>query len=135
MNMQTDIKAKLALAGIGPTKQRLALAELIFREHDRHFNADELFTESVRAGCGVSLATIYNTLKTFCDTGLLREVVVDATRTYYDTNASRHHHFYAAETGTLIDIAGQGVVLAKLPAAPEGMTITDYEVMIHVTRK
>ena len=130
-----DVRGRLLAAGVNVTRQRLALAELLFREHDRHVTAEQLFGEALKAGCDVSLATVYNNLKVFCDARLLREVIVDATRTYYDTNVSRHHHFYAEETRALSDIADQGVVLTKLPPVPDGMEITDYEVMIRLRRK
>jgi len=128
-----DIRARLLAAGVNVTRQRLALAELLFRQHDRHVTAEQLFGEALKAGHDVSLATIYNNLKAFCDARLLREVIVDATRSYYDTNVSRHHHFYAEEARALSDIPDQGVVLTRLPPAPDGMEIIDYEVMIRVT--
>jgi Fur family iron response transcriptional regulator len=133
MDRQTDIGAKLIQAGIVPTKQRLALAGLILRGTDWHFTTDALMAEARRLELDVSQATVYNTLKTFCDSGLIREVIVDVGRTYYDTNTSSHHHFYADDTGLLIDIPADQVVMAKLPAAPDGMAVAGYEIMIHVT--
>jgi Fur family iron response transcriptional regulator len=135
MSTSDDIKRRLLAAGVNLTRQRQALAELLFRGHDRHLTAEQLFGEALHAGCDVSLATVYNNLKTFCDAGLLREVVVDATRTYYDTNVSRHHHFYAEETRSLSDIEDENLVLTKFPSVPEGMVITDYAVMIRVTKR
>jgi len=135
MSISADIKARLLAAGLGVTRQRLALAELLFREHDRHVTADQLFAEALGAGCDLSLATVYNNLKAFCDAGLLREVVVDSTRSYYDTNVSRHHHFYAEDTRSLSDIAEGQLVVTKLPPAPEGMAITGYEVMVRLTKR
>lgn len=135
MDASFDIKAQLLAAGIGVTRQRLALAALLLGEEHRHLTADQLFAEARRADCDVSFATIYNTLKAFCDAGLLREVVVDATRTYYDTNVARHHHFYAEETKTLSDIADRELVLSKLPPLPDGMMMTDYAVTIRLRKK
>jgi Fur family transcriptional regulator, iron response regulator len=135
MDSAPDIKEQLLAAGISPTRQRLALADLLFRGPDRHLSAEQLFAEARGADCDVSFATIYNTLKTFCEAGLLREVFVDAERTYFDTNVAAHHHFYAEETRTLIDIADQDLVLTQLPGLPAGMAITGYDVMIRVSRK
>jgi Fur family iron response transcriptional regulator len=135
MSASPDIKERLRAAGVGITRQRLALAALLFGAETRHVTAEQLFAEAINAGCDVSLATIYNNLKSFCEAGLLREVVVDATRSYYDTNTCQHHHFYAEETRALSDIADDSLVLTNLPPAPDGMVITDYTVMIRVARR
>src|SRR5262245_7982586 len=85
---------KLRKAGLRPTRQRLALAQLLFGRGDRHVTAEGLHEEAVGAGMPVSLATVYNTMHQFTAAGLLREVTVDGTRTYFDTNTGDHHHFY-----------------------------------------
>ena len=90
---------KLRKAGLRPTRQRLALASLLFAHGDRHVSAESLHEEAVSAGVPVSLATVYNTMHQFTAAGLLREVTVDGTRTYFDTNTGDHHHFYCEDDG------------------------------------
>ena len=134
MDHVRDAKQHLLNAGVGITRQRLALAELLFRGADRHVTAEQLFAESRGGACEVSFATIYNTLEAFTKAGLLREVVVDATRTYFDTNVAQHHHFLVEETQALIDIPDHDVVLAQLPEMPTGMVMTDCEVVIRIRK-
>ncbi len=132
MEQTLDAKQRLLTAGIVPTRQRVALARLLFDGTDRHVTAEQLFAEARDSACEVSFATIYNTLTLFSEAGLLREVVVDATRTYFDTNVARHHHFFVEQTRTLIDIPDDEVVVAKLPDAPVGMVMTDCEIIIRI---
>jgi Fur family iron response transcriptional regulator len=123
---------RLKRAGLRPTRQRLALASLMFREDDRHMTAEQLFGEAQEAEVKVSLATIYNTLHQFTDAGLLREVVMEPGRSYFDTNTDDHHHFYFEGTGQLCDIPGASVRLSCCPTPPEGMTISRVEVIIRL---
>jgi Fur family iron response transcriptional regulator len=131
-NTTTALEERLKAAGLRPTRQRLALASLLFRGCDRHVTAEQLHAEALMQCCKVSLATIYNTLNQFTQMGLLREVVIDPTRSYYDTNVTQHHHFYAECTGMLSDIADDRVCMASLPLPPDGMTITSVEVIIRL---
>lgn len=124
---------RLAQAGLRPTRQRLALAKLLFEGGDRHITAEQLHGETQVANMRVSLATVYNTLHQFTGAGLLREVVVESGRSYFDTNVSDHHHFFYEGTGRLMDIAGNGVVISGLPEAPEGTRIARVEVIIRLT--
>src|ERR1700689_4148443 len=101
----------LKQAGLRPTRQRLALAGLLFDGNDRHVTAEQLHGEAQSAAIKVSLATIYNTLHQFTEAGLLREVVVEPGRSYFDTNTTDHHHFYCAKDAHLRDIAGPPVPL------------------------
>jgi Fur family transcriptional regulator, iron response regulator len=122
----------LKLAGLRPTRQRLALAGLLFDGCDRHVTAEQLHGEAQGAAIKVSLATIYNTLHQFTEAGLLREVVVEPGRSYFDTNTTDHHHFYCDADGHLADIPGHSVSLACLPTPPEGMAISRVEVIIRI---
>ena len=110
----------------------MGLAALLFRDGDRHVTAEQLHAEALVQCCQVSLATIYNTLNQFTKAGLLREVVIDPMRSYFDTNVSQHHHFYAEYNGMLSDIPSDHVAMASLPTPPEGMAITSVEVIIRV---
>jgi Fur family iron response transcriptional regulator len=123
---------RLRGAGLRPTRQRLALARLLFDGPDRHVTAEQLHGEAVEARVPVSLATVYNTLNQFTRAGLLREVVVEAGRAYFDTNITDHHHFLLVDTGELSDLPKDAVAVARLPAAPAGTAIERVDVVIRL---
>jgi len=110
----------------------LALAQLLFDGDDRHVTADQLFVEASAASIPVSLATVYNVLNQFTTAGLLREVVVEPGRSYFDTNIDDHHHFFCAASGALQDIAGQDVTVSGIPLPPTGTEISCIEVIVRV---
>jgi Fur family iron response transcriptional regulator len=124
----------LVEAGLRPTRQRIALGELLFRAGDRHVTAERLFDEAVAARLSVSLATVYNTLHQFTDAGLLREIAVDGARVYFDTNVKDHHHFLIEEDGELHDIPGSNVTVANLPTPPGGLRIDRVDVVVRLRR-
>lgn len=126
---------RLRAAGLRPTRQRLSLARLLFEGGDRHVSAEGLHAEAQAAGVRVSLATIYNTLHQFCAVGLLSPVVVDVSRTYFDTNVSDHHHFYFEEDGRLVDIPGASIVVNGLPAVPDGLEARRLDITVRLKRK
>lgn len=123
---------RLRDAGLRPTRQRLALARLLFDGCDRHITAEQLHSEAVSNNIAVSLATVYNTLHQFTHVSLLREIVVDAGRSYFDTNTSDHHHFFYEKTGQVCDIPEDMVELAKIPAAPQGCRISRVEIIVRI---
>ena len=126
--------SRLQSVGLRPTRQRLALAKLLFENGDRHVTAEALHKEVRAHDVRVSLATIYNTLKRFTEAGLLGEVVVDSTRSYFDTNTSHHHHFFCEEDRYLIDIPAAELIVAKLPHPPPGTTVTEIDIVIRVRK-
>lgn len=127
--------AWLASAGLRPTRQRVALAELLVGDgQDRHVTAESLFEAAVRTGDKVSLATVYNTLRAFCEAGLLREIVVDGTRSYFDTNMSDHPHFFWEDTAALTDAPAEELQISRLPKAPDGAEIAKVDVVIRLRR-
>ncbi|MGI9506169.1 MAG: iron response transcriptional regulator IrrA [Geminicoccaceae bacterium] len=126
---------RLQTHGIKPTKQRLALSRLLFEGEHRHVTADQIFDEAISEGVGISLATVYNTLHQFARAGLLREVAVDLGQSYFDTNISRHHHFFDADNGRLVDIPEDEIGIAKLPIPPDGQQIVSVEVVVRLRRK
>jgi Fur family iron response transcriptional regulator len=126
--------ARLKEAGLRPTRQRLELAKLLFSGMDRHVTAESLAEEGSRAGVKVSLATVYNTLHQFQAAGLLRQVVVDASRSYFDTNVGDHQHFFVESEGVLIDIPGEEISVSGVPAAPPGLSIDRVDVVVRVRR-
>jgi Fur family iron response transcriptional regulator len=129
------ILSRLRAAGLRPTRQRLALARMLFDGADRHITAEQLHGEAGAAAVKVSLATVYNTLHQFTAAGLLREVVVEPGRSYFDTNIDDHHHFFCESTGMLQDIPGTAVIVGQLPRAPAGTEISRVDVIIRVRRQ
>jgi Fur family iron response transcriptional regulator len=126
---------RLRTAGLRPTRQRLSLCRRLFDGgEDRHVTAETLHAEVREAGLKVSLATVYNTLHQFTKAGLLREVVVDGAKTYFDTNTSSHHHFYDVDHGDLLDIAGEGIAIDGLPQPPDGMDVERVDIVVRVRR-
>jgi len=125
---------RLRAAGLRPTRQRIALAKLLFDGGDRHVTAEELHGEAEAGNAAVSLATVYNTLHQFTDAGLLRQVVVDSGRSYFDTNTSDHHHFFFEDTGRLKDIPGDAVTVSALPQPPAGARISRVDVIVRVDK-
>ncbi len=130
-----ETTAKLRAAGLRPTRQRVELASLLFARGDHHFTAEALHDEVLRAGAKVSLATVYNTLHQFTGAGLLRQVVVDAARSYFDTNTGDHQHFYVEDDGTLIDIPGHEVAVSNVPEPPTGTAIDRIDVVVRIRRQ
>jgi Fur family iron response transcriptional regulator len=126
--------SRLRSAGLRPTRQRLALAKLLFENGDRHLTAESLHGEALSAKVSVSLATVYNTLHQFTEMGLLREVVVNPGRSYFDTNTSEHHHFFFEDDGKLEDIPGTYIKLENLPDVPKGTMVDRIDVIIRVRK-
>lgn len=129
---QMDAVRHLRKAGLRPTRQRRLLAELLFRQGNRHVTAEILHQEAECFGHKVSLATIYNTLHQFTAAGLLRQVIVDSARNHFDTNMEPHQHFYDEASAELIDIPGDGVAVSGLPAPPQGMMVAAVEVVVRL---
>ncbi len=127
--------AWLGGAGLRPTRQRLALAELLVGDgHNRHVTAESLFEAAGKADVSVSLATIYNTLRSFTEAGLLTEITVDGTRSYFDTDVSDHAHFYWEDEGRLTDVPTDAVSFDRLPLPPDGAEISKIDVVIRLRR-
>lgn len=132
MRPYAQVIEQLRNAGLRPTRQRLALAKLLFENGARHVTAEMLHAEAQDATIRVSLATVYNTLHQFTDAGLLREIVVDPTRSYFDTTTHEHGHFFHETTGQLEDIPGGQMQLAHMPNAPQGTRITGIDVVVRL---
>ena len=127
--------AWLAGAGLRPTRQRIALASLLVGDgQHRHVTAESLFDAACKSGEKVSLATVYNTLRAFCEAGLMSEITVDGTKSYFDTNTTDHPHFYWEDSGDLTDASTERMQIANLPPAPEGAEIASVDVIIRLRR-
>ncbi len=132
MNMCEAIN-RLRNAGLRPTRQRISLASMLFAGPERHISAEELHEEAVAANVPVSLATVYNTLNQFTEAGLLREVAIDGTKSYFDTNTSNHYHFYLESEGRLIDIDSNDLKVVGLPEAPDGTKVNRIDVVVRLS--
>lgn len=130
-----DTEKRVREAGLRPTRQRIALADLLFAKGDRHLSAEELHEEAVQAGVAVSLATVYNTLHQFTDAGLLRILAVEGAKTYFDTNTSDHHHFFIEGENRVMDIGFGPVSVHNLPEPPEGMEIANVDIIVRLRPK
>lgn len=126
------VSKTISASGLRPTRQRLALAALLFNGSDRHVTAERLFDEASAARLSVSLATVYNTLHQFTAAGLLREIAVDGAKVYFDTNVSEHHHFLNEETGELLDIKDGLMQVDKLPPSPKGLRVARVDIVIRL---
>ena len=133
--VESRIEQRVRRAGLRPTRQRIALAELLFAKGDRHLSAEELHEEAQSAGVAVSLATVYNALHQFTEAGLLRILAVEGARTYFDTNTSDHHHFFVEDENLLVDIDSGALSLLDLPEPPEGMEIANVDIIVRLRRK
>ncbi|WP_412565559.1 iron response transcriptional regulator IrrA [Thalassobius sp. MITS945101] len=126
----------LAGAGLRPTRQRVALASLLVGDgQDRHVTAESLFAAVRDNGESVSLATVYNTLRAFCEAGLMQEVTVDGSKSYFDTNTHDHPHFFWEDDGALTDAPAEQLKIVQLPEPPEGAEISAVDVVIKLRRK
>lgn len=129
----TGIAERLRAAGLRPTRQRLALAEILFGAGDRHVSAEALHGEAA-ARVAVSLATVYNTLNQFTEAGLLREVAIEGDRSYFDTNTSNHFHYFIEGEDRLQDIGSENIAIHGLPPLPAGTTIDRIDVIVRLKK-
>lgn len=126
----------LSHAGLRPTRQRLALAALLVGDgQNRHVTAEGLYGATIGIGDRVSLATVYNTLRAFCEAGLMQEVTVDGNRSYFDTRMDNHPHFFWEDTAELTDAPKDQLHISHLPDAPEGAEVARIDVVIRLRRK
>ncbi|HYW76412.1 MAG TPA: Fur family transcriptional regulator [Gammaproteobacteria bacterium] len=128
---QPALAKRLQSAGIGPTSQRLRIAEVLLST-PRHLSADQVLAEVNHTAAAVSKATVYNTLRLFSERGLVREIVVNPDRVFYDSSPTPHHHFYNADTGELTDIPAETVTVSGLPPSPEGTEPEQVEVIVRI---
>lgn len=135
---QAELEKQLREKGLRPTRQRMALADLLFSKGNRHIAAEELHEEAVKASVPISLATVYNTLHQFTQAGLLRIIAVEGSKTWFDTNISDHHHFFLEGENEIVDIPsgpeGKPIV-GNLPEPPVGMEISHVDLIIRLRPK
>ncbi len=117
------------------TKQRTSLLKLIFYDGNAHYTAEDIFKKVKKKSLKISLATIYNTLNSFKDFGLLRAIKTSSDKIFFDTNTSHHHHFYCRDTDELIDINSSKIVIGKLPSLPKGKKISSVNIVVNIDSK
>jgi Fur family iron response transcriptional regulator len=132
MPHRTTITQRLRSAGLRPTQQRVALANLLFAEGHRHVTAEELHHEATQRGFVLSVATVYNTLGQFTEAGLVRTLAVEGARTWYDTNVADHHHFFVEGSGEILDVLGSHIKTDNLPDPPNGFEIASVDIVIRL---
>jgi Fur family transcriptional regulator, iron response regulator len=130
-----DVSGMLRQAGLRPTRQRVVLGRLLYAQGHRHVTAEMLHEEAKNSEMMVSLATVYNSLNQFTQAGLLRELAVDGSRTWFDTNVSEHHHFLIEDDNQIIDIPDSSIAINGIDEIPEGMEVARVEVIVRLRRK
>ena len=129
-----DVVKLLADHGITPTQQRILIAQEMLSKH-QHLSADQVLQRVNAHSNTVSKATVYNTLGLFTEKGLIKEVIVDSSKVFYDSNTKPHHHFYDVDSGSLHDICGEKLAIEGLPEPPSAMKIQDIDVIVRVSSK
>lgn len=132
ITMKNRVRRLLKEAGLRPTRQRTALGRLLFGAGHRHVTAEMLHEEALEHSIPVSLATVYNTLHQFTKAGLLHELPVNGSKTFFDTNMRHHHHFYCERDGKLTDIPDDQMQIVGVPQAPPGKKISRVDVVVRV---
>jgi Fur family iron response transcriptional regulator len=125
---------RLRSRGIQPTAQRVKVATLLLHVR-QHLTAEQLLAALNARGARVSKATLYNTLNLFAARGLVRQLSVDGTRMWFDSNVEPHYHFQHVDSGNLSDISVQDIAFSRLPQPPEGMEVEGIELLIRLRRK
>jgi len=134
-NFANQLKSRLREVGLRPTRTRVALGSILFGKGDRHVSAEMLFEEACQASVSVSLATVYNTLHQFTEVGLLRQVAIESSKSYFDTNNTEHQHYYLEDRHELMDIPPTDVAVGKIPVPPEGYEIARIDLVVRLRRK
>jgi Fur family transcriptional regulator, iron response regulator len=133
--MANQMRRRLRDLGLRPTRTRVALGNILFAKGDRHISAEMLFEEASQAKVQVSLATVYNTLHQFTEAGLLRQVAIDSSKSYFDTNNTEHHHYYLEDKHELMDIPPSDVAVGKVPTPPAGYEVVRIDVVVRLRRR
>ena len=134
-NFANQLKSRLREVGLRQTRTRVALGSILFGKGDRHVSAEMLFEEARQISVSVSLATVYNTLHQFTEVGLLRQVAIESSKSYFDTNNTEHQHYYLEDRHELMDIPPTDVAVGKIPVPPEGYEIARIDVVVRLRRK
>ena len=131
MKKAKDILKKLKLR---PTLQRVAITEILLRKKEVHVTAYSLEKLMVKNKIFISRATIYNNLNELSNRGFLKKVIVKNDKMWFDTNLSKHHHFYDEEEDRLVDIQEKEINFSKFPKAPDGKSIKSVDIIINIKK-
>ena len=134
-DIATQLRSRLREIGLRPTRTRVALGSILFGKGDRHVTAEILFEEACRASVSVSLGTVYNTLHQFTEVGLLQQVAIESSKSYFDTNNTEHHHYYLEDRHELMDIPPTDVAVGEIPVPPAGYEVVRVDVVVRLRRK
>ena len=132
MSLRESVISKLKSFGVTPTNQRVEIGQILFAQ-PQHLSAEQILIKVNEEGAtSASKATIYNTLGLFAKKGLVKELIVDSSKVFYDSNISQHFHFYNTDTGELTDIPVDAINFDKLPELPEGTESSAVEIIIRI---
>ncbi len=132
--MTSQCERRLSDCGIRPTGQRVRIAALLLSA-PQHLSAEQILDSLRAAGARVSKATVYNTLNLFAERGLIRQLSVDGSRAWFDSNVDAHYHFHDLSNGSLIDVPVPDVEFSRLPAPPPGTEVAGIDVVIRLRKK
>jgi Fur family iron response transcriptional regulator len=130
---KSDLAGYLRAHGVTPTRQRLIISEALFDKR-QHVSAEQILARVAQKDKSVSRATVYNTLNLFVDKKLIKALVIDKSKVFYDTNVSSHHHVYNVDTGEVVDVCPDHVVISELPPLPSGLKLEGADVVIRVRK-
>ena len=134
IELKSKVQEKLKLYGLRPTRARTRIG-MILLDKPKHLSADQVHEKLKLKGYTISKATVYNTLNAFAKYGIVREVTIDPSRTYYDSTTKAHHHFFNVDTGQLMDIASDDISVENIPRLPDNTQIQDLEIVVKISNK
>ena len=134
IELKTKVQEKLKLYGLRPTRARTRIGMMLL-DKPKHLSADQVHQKLKQKGYTISKATVYNTLNAFSECGIVREVTIDPSRTYYDSRTTPHHHFFNIDTGQLVDIANEDMSVENIPRLPDNTQIQDLEIVVKISNK
>ena len=134
IELKTKVQEKLKLYGLRPTRARTRIRMMLL-DKPKHLSADQVHEKLKQKGYTISKATVYNTLNAFSECGIVSEVTIDPSRTYYDSRTTPHHHFFNIDTGQLVDIASDDMSVENIPRLPDNTQIQDLEIVVKISNK
>ena len=134
IELKTKVQEKLKLYGLRPTRARIRIGMMLLNK-PKHLSADQVHEKLKKKGYTISKATVYNTLNAFSECGIVSEVTIDPRRTYYDSRTTPHHHFFNIDTGQLVDIASDDMIVENIPRLPDNTQIQDLEIVVKISNK
>ena len=134
IELKSKVQEKLKLYGLRPTRARTRIG-MILLDKPKHLSADQVHEKLKLKGYTISKATVYNTLNAFAKYGIVSEVTIDPSRTYYDSTTKAHHHFFNVDTGQLMDIASDDISIENIPRLPDNTQIQDLEIVVKISNK